>query len=161
MQIGKLASGRDNTQFTPHFETGQNCKKTKHVQFRNFQSPTVQLHSRRRQDEARQSSLFCVGGVNWALETDRETDRRPDRQTKLSCTRFCNGSASSEAWLDASSERKQLTYRTSPSTLHQCHSRPSTRPRSPSRHTENLIKIVAQHQFYYGKISQVRCKNTL
>ena len=39
----KLESGsrQDKTQFTPHFETGQNCKKTKHVQFLNVLSPTV------------------------------------------------------------------------------------------------------------------------
>jgi len=37
----KTRSGRDKTQFTPHFETGQNCKNTEHVHFRNFLSPTV------------------------------------------------------------------------------------------------------------------------
>ena len=58
--VCKLETGsrQDKTQFTPHFETGRNCKKTKHVQFRNFLSPTVltcfQFSSHRRygQDKA-------------------------------------------------------------------------------------------------------------
>jgi len=53
--IANWKLGNDN-QFTPHFETGQNCKKAAHVHFRNFLSPTVLIccefisHHRRGQD---------------------------------------------------------------------------------------------------------------
>jgi len=37
----KTRSRHDKTQFTPHFETGQNCTKTKDVQFDFLKFPTV------------------------------------------------------------------------------------------------------------------------
>ena len=41
--VGIVLNVFESEQFcrVPHFETGQNCRKTKHVEFRNFLSPTV------------------------------------------------------------------------------------------------------------------------
>ena len=76
----KLETGsrRDETQFTPYFETRQNClQKTKHVQLRNFRSPTVlsnrqfSSHHRRRRE-----SLLSSASAVWTELQTRQDCRR-------------------------------------------------------------------------------------